>query len=557
MKTIRLSLVVAVIVVLAGPTSFGGGAKQVPSLAGDWIGRLDIDAQPAFLRILVSGTEREGWTADLILQPLDLLSPVPAESRRVAESWRGARLAADGTSWSVVAGTVPDQIRLDVRTAGHASVATVRFRNRTAETPLHHLAIVDRARERQFAGTYVMPGGERIHIWRPSIGGPVVGGLGRPDGFLTYLEESTGQSGNLYPVGSDSYVAGPTSVLPDPVRVRAAFRGDSKGTWQLSWEQTGSKVVVARRSPVYLREDVELKGSGGRLGCDLLMPVSGKVPAVVLVPGAGANDRHAMYMMAQVLAEHGVAALTCDKRGTGTSEGDWRLTSFEQQAQDVAAGVQFLEQRREVDANRVGLFGHSEGAWVAPILAAENSRLGFLILSAAPVTSRRESLRITNAERLRHDGASAAEIARNREFYERYQQAIIDSDAAAIEQLWRQYAGASWLPAAMPTATTLNDPNWQRARLTWPHEPGPVLGKIRCPVLAIWGAEDEEFLPRVHRPLFEQAMLNARNTDSTARVIAGANHPFLKVAPSFTEVVGYAPEYFRTILDWLKTKFQQ
>lgn len=555
MKTILGSL--ATIVVLAGSPSLGAGAKQAPSLAGDWIGRLDIAARPAFLRVLVSGTEREGWTADLILQPLDLMSPVPAESRRIAESWRGARLVADGTSWSVVAGTVPDQIRLEVRTTGNASVATVRFRNRTAQTPLHHLAIVDRARERQYAGTYVLPGGEPIHIWRPSVGGPVMGGLGRPDGFLTYLEETTGQSGNLYSVGSDSYVAGPTSVLPDPVRVRVAFREDSNGAWQLSWEQTGSKAIVAPRSPAYRREDVQLKGPGGRLGCDVLMPVSGKVPAVVLVPGAGANDRYAMYMMAEVLAEHGVAALTCDKRGTGTSEGDWRLTSFEQQAQDVAAGVQFLQQRREVDADRVGLFGYSEGAWVAPILAAENSRLGFLILSAVPVTSRRESLRITNAERLRNDGASAAEIARNREFYEHYQQAIIDNDAAAIEQLWRQYAGASWLPAAMPTAETLNDPNWQRARLTWPHEPGPVLRKIRCPVLAIWGAEDEEFLPRVHRPLFEHAMLDARNADATVRVITGANHSFLRVAPSYTEVVGYAPEYFRTILDWLKTKFQK
>lgn len=556
MKILRVLSVLVTIAVPAGPTPLGS-AKQAPSLAGDWIGRLDIAAQPAFLRVSVSGTEREGWTADVILQPLDLMSRVPAESRRIAESWRGARLAPDGTSWSVVAGTVPDQIRLEVRTAGNAPVATVSFRNRTSQIPLHHLAIVDRAWERQYAGTYLLPGGERIHIWRPSVGGPVIGGVARSDGFLTYLEETTGRSGNLYPVGSDSYVTGPTSVLPDPVRVRLAFREDAKGGWQLSWEQAGNKAIVARRSPAYRVHDVELKGAGGRLGCDLLMPVSDKVPSVVLVPGAGAHDRYGMYMVAEILAEHGVAALTCDKRGTGTSDGDWRLTSFEQQAEDVAAGVRFLQQRREVDANRVGLFGYSEGAWVAPILAAENAQLGFLILSAVPVTSRRESLRITNAERLRRDGASSAELARNREFFDRYQQAIIDNDAAAIEQLWRQYAGASWLPANMPTAKTLNDPGWQRARLTGSYEPAPVLRKIRCPVLAIWGAEDEEFLPRVHRPLFEQAMLDARNADATVRVIAGANHPFFRVAPSFTEVVGYAPEYFRTILDWLKTKVQK
>ena len=557
MRTIRLAVVVAAILVVVEPTSLGADTTQAPSPAGDWIGRLDLGAQPALLRILVSRTEREGWTADVILQPLNLMSPDPAEARRIAESWRGARLAADGTSWSVVAGALPDQIRLDVRSAGNASMATVSFRSRTAHIPLHHLAIVDRARERQIAGTYLLPGGERIHMWRPSVGGPVISGLGRPDGFLTYLEETTGRSGNLYPIGSDSYVAGPSSVLPDPVRVRLTFRADSKGTPQVSWEQTGSTVIVAPKSHAYRREEVQLKGPGGGLGCDVLIPVSGKVPAAVLVPGAGANDRYAMYMIAEVLAQHGVAALTCDKRGTGTSEGDWRLTAFEQQAEDVATGLQFLQQRPEIDAQRVGLFGHSEGAWVAPILAAENSRLGFLILSAVPVTSRRESLRITNAERLRNDGVSAAEIARNREFYERYQQAIIENDAAGIEQLWRQYAGASWLPAVMPTARTLNEPNWQRARLTWPHEPGPVLRKIRCPVLAIWGADDEEFLPRIHRPLFEQAMLDARNADSTVRVIAGANHSFLRVAPSFTEVVGYAPEYFRTILDWLDTKVQK
>jgi pimeloyl-ACP methyl ester carboxylesterase len=274
----------------------------------------------------------------------------------------------------------------------------------------------------------------------------------------------------------------------------------------------------------------------------------------VLVPGAGANDRYDVYMIAELFAEHGVATLACDKRGTGTSEGDWRLTSFEQQAQDVAAGIRFLQQRMEIDASRVGVFGFSEGAWVAPITVAENPRLAFLILAAVPATSRRESLQIANAERLRQSGASAAEITRNREFHERYQQAIIDNDASAIQQLWHQYSGASWLPGNMPTAQTLNDWSWQRARLTWPYEPGPVLSRITCPVLAIWGAEDEAFPPRIHRPRFEQAMLAARNVDYTRRVIPGADHSFHLIAASFVEQTGYAPEYLRTVLEWLTTR---
>jgi predicted acyl esterase len=143
------------------------------------------------------------------------------------------------------------------------------------------------------------------------------------------------------------------------------------------------------------------------LGCDVLIPVrAGKHPAAVLVPGAGANDRYALYMIAELFAEHGIATLACDKRGIGKSEGDWRLASFEQQAQDVAAGVRFLQQRTEIDATRVGVFGLSEGAWVAPITAAQNPRLAFLILAALPAMSRRDSVLIGNVERLRREGTS-------------------------------------------------------------------------------------------------------------------------------------------------------
>jgi pimeloyl-ACP methyl ester carboxylesterase len=324
---------------------------------------------------------------------------------------------------------------------------------------------------------------------------------------------------------------------------------------RLSWRAGTDKELVASGTNAYRREEVPLNGSGGLLGCDVLMPTgAGRYPGVVLVPGAGANDRYNVYMMAEVFATHGVAALTCDKRGTGTSEGDWRLTSFEQQAQDIGVGARFLRQRREIDSTRVGVWALSEGTWVAPIMVAANPQISFLILVAASATSRREGVLISNAEMMRRGGASAAEITRYREFFVRYQQAIMDNDAVAIGNLWKEYSGASWLPPNMPTAQTLNDWSWQRARLTWPYEPGPVLSKITCPVLAIWGAEDEEMLPRIEKPLLERAMLSAGNRDFTTKVIPGADHTLRTVAPTFVQETGYAPEYIRTVLEWLKPR---
>lgn len=546
----RASFVAWVVILLClGP--FAAGADQTDSLAGDWIGRLDLAAQPAFLRITVGGIAREGWAATIVLQPITAISPINAEARPVLDSWRDARVSVDGPLWTVTAGRGPSAIRVDVRTSGSASTATVTFRDQTAQIALHHLTIVDRSRERERAGTYRLPSGERIHVWRPSSGGPIVGGLRRADGFLTYLEEATGRSGNLYPVSGDTYVAGPTSVLPDPVRVRAVFRDGANGTRRLIWQQTGNKEVVGTLSTAYRREDLQLKGPGGALGCDLLIPAhGGKHPAAVLVPGAGANDRYSVYMIAEAFAEHGVAALACDKRGTGTSEGDWRLTSFEQQAQDVTASIRLLQQRSDIDPNRVGVWGFSEGAWVAPLTVAQNPRPAFLILAAVPATSRRVSVLTGNVERLRREGASATEVARYRQFFESYQQAIVDNDAPAIERLWHQYSGASWLPANMPTVQTLNEWSW-RARLTWPHDPGPVLGRVTCPVLAIWGGEDQEFPPRVHKPLLEQSLRAARNSDFTLTVVPGADHSFGLVAASFVEQTGYAPEYLSTVLQWL------
>jgi dipeptidyl aminopeptidase/acylaminoacyl peptidase len=548
----RLGLFGALVVLFLCLGSVASRAQQGDSLAGDWIGRLDLAFGPGFLRVTIDGTVQGRSTATIVLQPITAISPINAEARPVLDSWRDARVTVDGASWTVTAGSAPAAIRVDVRTSAGGSTAAVTFRDKTTQVAFHHLAIVDRLRERERAGTYVLPSGERIHVWRPSSGGPIVGGVRRADGFLTYLEEATGRSGNLYPVSGNAYVAGPTSVLPDPVRVRALFRESANGTRRIIWQRTGNEEVIAVHSTAYRREELQLKGPAGALGCDLLIPASGgRHPAAVLVPGAGAHDRYNVYMIAEAFAEHGVAALTCDKRGTGTSDGDWRLTSFEQQAQDATAGIRVLQQRRDIDPNRIGVWGFSEGAWVAPLTVAHNPRLAFLILAGVPATSRRVSVLTANVERLRHEGASATEIGRYRNFFERYQQAIVDNDSLAIERLWRQYTGASWLPGNMPTAQTLNDWSWQRARLTWPHEPGPVLGKVTCPVLAIWGAEDQEFPPRVHKPLLEEAMRAGRNTDFTLTQVPGADHSFGVVATSFIEQTGYAPEYLSTVLKWL------
>src|SRR5699024_10631557 len=53
-----------------------------------------------------------------------------------------------------------------------------------------------------------------------------------------------------------------------------------------------------------------------------------------------------------------------------------------------------------VDRERVGFYGESEGAWIAPIAAARQPEVDFVILASAPVVSPREQAAYATANYL-------------------------------------------------------------------------------------------------------------------------------------------------------------
>lgn len=113
----------------------------------------------------------------------------------------------------------------------------------------------------------------------------------------------------------------------------------------------------------------------------------GPVPGVVILHGTGTWGADAFFDLTEALASAGVASIVTAKRGTG-------YTAFERDydalAADYARSVEALRGVSEVDAERVGLYGESEGAMIAPLLASTDERLAFLVLSAAPVVPLRE-----------------------------------------------------------------------------------------------------------------------------------------------------------------------
>ena len=109
-------------------------------------------------------------------------------------------------------------------------------------------------------------------------------------------------------------------------------------------------------------------------------------PSVVFVHGSGTPPRQQFNFWADQFTRLGFAVLVFDKRGSGSSAGDWREADFTDLARDVLACVDVLKARSDVDPKQIGLFGQSQGGWVAPLAASLSPDIAWLALvSGAPL----------------------------------------------------------------------------------------------------------------------------------------------------------------------------
>ncbi|MGA3020263.1 MAG: alpha/beta fold hydrolase, partial [Bryobacteraceae bacterium] len=144
----------------------------------------------------------------------------------------------------------------------------------------------------------------------------------------------------------------------------------------------------------YREEDVtyENQAAGIRLAGTLTIPQGkGPFPAVALITGSGPHDRDEALMdhkpflvLADYLTRRGIAVLRTDKRGTAKSGGVYATATTADFATDTEAAIAYLKTRPEVDARKIGLIGHSEGGVIAPMVAARNKDVAFIVMMAGP-----------------------------------------------------------------------------------------------------------------------------------------------------------------------------
>ena len=114
---------------------------------------------------------------------------------------------------------------------------------------------------------------------------------------------------------------------------------------------------------------------------------AGPFPGVVLVAGTGKMDRdqtfegHKLFkVLADYLAENGIASYRNDKRGVGNSSGNFNTATLKTFSYEALEALKYLKSHSKI--SYAGFIGHSEGGKVAPIATLDNDICDFLVLMA-------------------------------------------------------------------------------------------------------------------------------------------------------------------------------
>jgi pimeloyl-ACP methyl ester carboxylesterase len=261
------------------------------------------------------------------------------------------------------------------------------------------------------------------------------------------------------------------------------------------------------RDAAFTNGDVELSGT-------LFVPTSsGPHPAAVIIHGSGTSDRDNLWYLqiAHHLASREIAVLLPDKRGSGLSTGEWRLAGFEDFVADTEAGIELVRSQSEIDPERVGLVGISQGgSWIAPLAAADRSDLSFVVsLSGATVTPN--------------------------------QQLAHESVQTLVQQGFPRLVAIALQPIASAVPKARRPVWWEK---NGDVDPIPYWERVEAPVLVFYGREDEQDNVPVQTSVDRLTNMQAHSdSEITVQVFDGVGHGFREpgskqIRPDVLELLG-------------------
>lgn len=309
----------------------------------------------------------------------------------------------------------------------------------------------------------------------------------------------------------------------------------------------------------YRTEDVTVRSGDVTLAGTVTAPQGpGPFPGVVMITGSGAQDRdetiagHKLFLvLADAMTRAGFVVLRTDDRGVGGSGGTLDGTPYAVLADDALAGAALLRDRPDVDPARVGLFGHSEGGYLAP-LAAQRGEVAFAVLMAGPSVSGGDVLVEQNQLLLTAAGLPTDQVDAGVENIRTLVAQVRAGDLDAARQAARDQAAAQGLPADQADAAAAQV-DALVPFLTY--DPQPALRALRIPTYAFFGSKDLQVPPAQSEQPMRDALAGAPGSE--IRTFEGLNHlmqPAQTGTPAeyATIETTIAPEVLDAVTTWLR-----
>ena len=291
-----------------------------------------------------------------------------------------------------------------------------------------------------------------------------------------------------------------------------ATRGPAPGTAR--FDAAGAHINGTSWRRVRTRQfEVRFRSGGALLSGTLTLPPgAGPHAAVAWVHGSGPTTRAYLPELEALFVRNGVAVLVYDKRGIGQSGGVYPGESptsetIDVLARDAAAAARFLAAQPEIDRRRVGLAGHSQAGWIAPLAAVREPAIRFLVVYSGPAVTADEN---DLFQTLAGEGEHPATLT----------DAEIDAQVLA--------AGRSGV------------------------DPVPLLRKLRIPSLWLYGGRDTIVPPR----LSVQRLEGISGRAIEIAVFPNANHALVETTTGLTAEMlrsdTFAPGLFARVGAWLR-----
>jgi len=323
-------------------------------------------------------------------------------------------------------------------------------------------------------------------------------------------------------------------------------------------------------------------------GATLTYPeTGGPFAAAILITGSGTQDRdetifshHPFAVIADYLTRHGYAVLRVDDRGAGLSTGDVKKATTAVFAEDVETSFAWLKERKEIDPRKIGLIGHSEGGMIAPMVAAENADIAFIISLAGPFSGDSTTMyQVEAALRQYHTPTPLAQytLATERIVLENVK--IADDTAALLKGIDRDYrAYYATIPdsirskdlALQPTPDNFVHsiaPKVLPAFVPWwkfyiAYNATPYYSKVKCPVLLVGGAKDIQVDNATDIPRLAAILKTHGNKKVETHLMPDLNHLFqhctaCTVAEYSKLDETFSPEVLSIMVTWLDKEIRK